>query len=270
MDTLLDLLIGLALSTGVAYAAYRKGSLSTSGLYAAAVLGTLVFALGLLFWTIMILFFVSSSLLSKLKHQNKARVQEFAKAGPRDWLQVAANGAVGLVFAAAYWASGDHLYTVGYIAAFASVNSDTWATEIGVLSNRIPLSILTFKPVSPGVSGAVSGPGTGAALAGAVFISLLAGLGMKFAHPGSVHWLMITAICTGGGFAGCLTDSLLGATVQAMYRCRVCGKLTERLTHHGKPTELVRGYKFFQNDMVNLTSSVVGSLLAMAAFALFR
>jgi uncharacterized protein (TIGR00297 family) len=266
----LDLFWGLGLSSLVAYGAYRKGSLSPSGLFAATVLGTLIFVLGkLLFWAIMILFFVSSSLLSKINHGNKALVQqEFAKTGRRDWLQVLANSAVGLSFAAAYWYSGNQLFIVGYVATFATVNADTWATEIGILSNRPPISILSFKPGAPGVSGAVSLLGTGAALAGALFISSLAGIGLLWSNAPSMNWLLIIAVGTLGGFAGCLTDSLLGATVQAMFKCRVCGKLTEKKEHHGQPTQLAQGLLLFQNDMVNLTSSLVGGLLAMAIFSI--
>lgn len=260
-----DLGLGLLLSLAVAWAAYRKKSLSVSGLYAAVVLGTLIYLLGgLLFWAILILFFISSSLLSKFRRKDKVLIeQDFAKTGNRDWLQVLANGAVGLGFAAAWRVTGDSLFAVGYIATFATVNADTWATEIGILSSRPPVGILTFKPVTPGASGAISFLGTSAALAGAIFIALVSGLGLMLTDPGSFSFLLVLAGGISGGIFGCLTDSLLGATVQAAYRCPVCGKLTERKIHHQQTTQLVRGFRFFHNDMVNLASSLLGGLLAM-------
>lgn len=267
MDITLDLLLGLVLSGAVAGVAYRKNSLSPSGLCAALILGTLIFFLGRLFlWSIMILFFVSSSLLSKFHRKAKATLeQDFAKTGRRDWLQVLANGSVGLGLAAAWWFSGNYLFLIGYIATFATVNADTWATEIGILSPRPPVSILTFKPLPPGASGAVSLLGTGAAMAGAALISLFAALGLQATSSG-VNLFLVLASVIFGGIGGCLMDSLLGATVQGMYQCTVCGKLTERTIHHDRKTELVRGFRFFHNDLVNLASSLAGALLAMALF----
>lgn len=267
--SLTDLILGAVFSCLIAYTAYRKKSLSPSGFYAATVLGTLIFALGRLFWAILILFFVTSSLLSKFKHGSKASIEEnFAKTGSRDWLQVLANGVVGLGFAAAYWVTGNYIFAVGYTAALATVNADTWATEIGTLSVKAPVSILTFKPVATGVSGAVSLMGTSAAIAGAVFISLISGLGLVWTGAPALNVLAIITAASVGGIIGCLSDSLMGATIQAMYKCQVCSKITERKIHHQKPTILIRGWGLVQNDMVNLSSSLVGGLLAIALFSL--
>lgn len=266
MDIPLDLGLGLILSGAVAGAAYWKKALSPSGLIAAIILGTLIYVLGqLLFWAILILFFISSSLLSKFKRQAKTRIeQDFAKTGRRDWLQVLANGSVGLGFATAWRLTGNPLFAVGYIGAFATVNADTWATEIGILSSRPPVNILNLRPAEPGASGAVSPLGTCAALMGAAFIAILAGLGLTATVPTSL--IQVLAAGTVGGIGGCLFDSLLGATVQAMYQCQVCGKLTERTVHHQQETILVRGFRFFHNDLVNLASSLLGALAAMTLF----
>ncbi|WP_036586443.1 DUF92 domain-containing protein, partial [Paenibacillus darwinianus] len=67
---------------------------------------------------------------------------------------------------------------------------------------------------------------------------------------------------TVAGLAGAFADSVLGATVQAMYRCRVCGSETERAAHCGPPAELVRGLRMMTNDLVNLCASVFAGLLA--------
>uniref|UniRef100_UPI000FD86BB8 DUF92 domain-containing protein n=1 Tax=Paenibacillus glycanilyticus TaxID=126569 RepID=UPI000FD86BB8 len=64
-------------------------------------------------------------------------------------------------------------------------------------------------------------------------------------------------------------DSLLGATGQAMFRCRVCGSETERAVHCGTAAERVRGLAALNNDRVNLLSSVFAGLLGWAIGALF-
>ena len=59
---------------------------------------------------------------------------------------------------------------------------------------------------------------------------------------------------------GSLADSVLGATLQAVYVCRNCGKRTEDRRHaHGTaaPTlTLVRGVPLMTNDTVNLCASL--------------
>ena len=68
------------------------------------------------------------------------------------------------------------------------------------------------------------------------------------------------------GASGSLVDSVLGATLQALYRCDACGASTEEPRHKasGQPARLVRGYAWITNDTVNalatLTGAAVGSL----------
>jgi uncharacterized membrane protein len=68
------------------------------------------------------------------------------------------------------------------------------------------------------------------------------------------------------GLAGSLADSVLGATLQAIYVCHGCGQRTEdRLHAHGTEAPaltLVRGLPLVTNDTVNLCASLVGALTA--------
>ena len=69
---------------------------------------------------------------------------------------------------------------------------------------------------------------------------------------------------TGGGVAGSAFDSLLGATVQAIYWCDTCAKETERQVHRcGARTRQVRGWRWLGNDLVNFFASAVGALVAV-------
>ena len=108
-----------------------------------------------------------------------------------------------------------------FVGAMAAVTADTWATEIGVLSASPPRLITTLRPVAAGTSGGITPLGTLAALAGGVFIGvsawLLAALG---GQPGGVLLLAVGSVV---GVVSALFDSLLGATVQRVYECRVCG-----------------------------------------------
>jgi uncharacterized membrane protein len=136
------------------------------------------------------------------------------------------------------------------------VNADTWATELGVLSKNLPRLITNGKAVERGTSGAVSLPGSLAALGGAALIGLTAGLFSLKAEP-----LRLAGAAILGGLAGSFFDSLLGATVQAIYYCPACQKETERHPRHlcGTETSLRRGWRWLNNDVVNFACSLVGA-----------
>lgn len=258
------IIVGLAASLLVAGVAYRKRSLSVSGAVAAVLLGTLMYALGDIRWYgLLLAFFISSSLLSHRKKEEKRAVEDlFAKTGTRDWLQVAANGGLGLVaVVGAFVTLHEEIWYAFYIGIMAAVTSDTWATEVGVLARGKPRYIFTGRRVEPGTSGGISLLGLLASLAGGVFIG---GLGALFA------WLVEETMTFGyiaagtlGGMAGSLTDSALGAGWQQMYRCRICAKETEKTMHCGASTIVVKGYAWCTNDVVNMTASLVGGAVAV-------
>jgi uncharacterized protein (TIGR00297 family) len=157
-----------------------------------------------------------------------------------------------------------------FIGAMATVNADTWATEIGVLSAHQPRMITTGKPVQVGTSGGVTILGTTATAAGGIFISLMAIVFALLAGDSSLSPSLIFITGTVSGLAGALFDSLLGATVQAIYFCDNCKKETEKTLHTcGKPTRMIRGWKWLDNDLVNFTSSIIGAAVAAGlAFSL--
>jgi uncharacterized membrane protein len=126
--------------------------------------------------------------------------------------------------------------------------------------------------VEPGTSGGITLLGSGASAAGALTIGvvLLLVLAVEQALGGGggalAWWLLPAALL--GGVAGSLCDSLLGATVQAIY-CYPDGRETERtVARDGTPTTFVRGWRWLNNDMVNLLSSLVGGGVAVLAWLL--
>jgi uncharacterized protein (TIGR00297 family) len=253
--------IGLAGSVLIAGLAYWKGSLSSSGTVAAIVLGTLLYALGSVAWFgTLILFFISSSLLSKWKQKQKAHVEAtYEKTGRRDAGQVLANGGLGLLLCVANTFAPHALWFYAYVGVMASVNADTWATEIGGLSKKPPRSILSGQTVPSGTSGGVSSLGMLATFAGALFIGVVAWL---LTRGSFTHGWRVVLVGLVAGVVGSLVDSLLGARLQAMYRCGTCGRDVERQMHCGVATSQVRGWRLFNNDVVNLVASLIGGVVA--------
>jgi uncharacterized membrane protein len=117
------------------------------------------------------------------------------------------------------------------------------------------------KQVEQGTSGGISLWGTGASLLGAGVIALPAVLLSPTGTSNTNYFLLITA----AGVAGSLFDSLLGATVQAMYYCPTDKKETEKHPLHtcGTETVHIRGWKWLDNDWVNFACSAFGVLIAL-------
>lgn len=264
---LTQMLIGLAIAGAIAAAGWRLRSLAPSGAVAAALLGALTFGIGgLPAAVLLVVFFVSSSLLTRLFAKRKrALAKTFSKGGRRDWAQVLANGGPALLvllLAGLDWLPVS-LGWLCFAAALASVNADTWATELGVLSAAAPRLITTGRSVPKGTSGGISAAGSLAAAAGAL---LIGAVGAALVRVDVLPFLLTV---TTAGLLGACFDSLLGATVQAIYYCPKCKKETERHPLHtcGTQTQLRRGLAWMDNDLVNFLSALFGVLVALAAAA---
>lgn len=258
--------VSSALGLLVGEAARRRGALSPSGALGAAGIGTAVVGGGGVRPAALLLtFFGSSTALSKLSSRRQdGGAQPDALLAPdegprRTLVQVLANG--GLPALLALWGGIEPSprLRAAYGGALAAANADTWATEIGSRSGSPPRSIVTLRVVPPGVSGGVSPLGTTASLGGALVIAA-ASVGLR---GGGLQGVGPIAVA---GVVGSLADSILGATLQAVYRCDVCGERTEDRTHHhgaGAPALiLTRGLTVMTNDTVNLCASTTGAFVA--------
>ena len=136
---------------------------------------------------------------------------------------------------------------------------DSLASDIGTLSKKPPYDIFHKCTVAKGISGGITLLGTVASLVGAfVFASLIT----LICHLPIYAIALIVAV----SYAGCVTDTVLGALVQVKYRCRICGADTEREEHCATPTVHLRGISKINNDTVNLLSGFVVFLLSFTVF----
>ena len=257
----MQLLLGSLLAITIAFLAYKAHSLNKSGALAAAFTGTIIFGIGGWEWAILLLtFFITSSALSRAFKKRKQGLDEkFSKGHERDAGQVFGNGGIATLFAALHLFFPNELWPwLGFAAALAAVNADTWATELGVLNPHPPRMITNLnKIVEKGTSGGISLIGTLASLTGSALIAFLASLLTD-------SWSLLPLI-TFSGLAGSHCDSLLGGTVQAMYYCPADKKETEKHPLHtcGSQTVHIRGWKWLDNDWVNFSCGAFGMLVAM-------
>ena len=264
--SLLEHVIYLCLSLAGAIFAYRRKSLTFSAALAAFFLGAALYLTGgPLFFILLMVFFLSSTFLSHFKASLKDPIEAriHAKSGPRDIFQVGANGGAALIMAVPFAISQNPAYLVAVAASFAACNADTWASEIGILSKKAPVSLITLKPVSPGLSGGVSPLGFLASLGGSAVVALTYGL-YQFAagNSGLLLWMQILMIAF-GGLLGSILDSLMGAAIQAKYISHDTGELTEQPDHNNIPNQLVSGITFVNNDFVNFASSLLAATMVL-------
>jgi uncharacterized protein (TIGR00297 family) len=247
-----------------AMSGYFLKSLTLSGAFAAILVGLSVNAgFGLKGLILIGAFFVSSNYWSKYKSSVKRVIEEkLAKGGTRDWLQVFANGGAASFFSLLYFFQPEQIWMLGFMVCLASANSDTWASEIGSLSRKNPIYIRTFKRIERGTSGAISGLGTAAAVAGAFFISIFS----YFLFQIDLFLVLIVFLF---GFIGNVLDTVFGAFYQQLYLCVECGLTTERKKHCQIPTKRIKGFRIVDNDMVNFLSGFIAAVLSILIFRFF-
>ncbi len=256
-----QILIGLLAAALVSVVSRKTALLTSNGAAAQFFLGWALFGLGGWKWAVPVLaFFASSSVLSHVGLRRKAGFeQRYQKSGSRDAWQVLANGGTAGAMVMAGFLASSPLWYLAALGSLAAANADTWGSEVGVLSLSAPRLVTSMKKTEPGMSGGVTVIGTIAAIAGGGVVAIS---GLPWIEP--EFRLQALWIITLSGTLGMLVDSLLGAALQAQYRCRVCSIITERAVHCGAQTTLVRGYRPVTNDTVNLLCTAAGG--GFAAF----
>jgi uncharacterized protein (TIGR00297 family) len=262
-DVFVNILGTLAL-LGISLAAYRLRATDFWGTASGFALGLLIAVTSGWAWVaVLIAFLVIGSGATKYRYQFKLSIHAAEdKRGARGIRNVVANGAVAAAISVINYFEPNPLLAVLFVAAMSSAAADTLATEIGLLSGQQPVLInrpSTFTP--PGISGGVTTLGEVAGLLGSFLMAIVAvALGVLGRSP---TYVVVAALA---GFVGCNVDSLLGSTIQVLYKCAVCGTMTERKVHCEQPTTWVKGLRAVGNNEVNLLSDVVAVAIAFLAF----
>ena len=153
-----NIIVTSVLIAALVAASLKARILDKNGIIAAALLGFFVGCLGHWTWLLLLLcFLLTSHIATKWRFEEKSeRGLNESSDGHRGWINVAANGGMPalvtlIAFVAEDWESGLWLFA----AAVAVATSDTWASEIGCLDNRVRM-ITTLKPCEAGTNGGFS------------------------------------------------------------------------------------------------------------------
>ena len=256
-------LIGAIAAALITALARRLQLLDETGQWAALACGIIVSAAGWPWAILLVAYFASASAVTRMGAEQKA--ERTRRSVPqitwRNAFQVAANGGL---FALLAYRAGDapeSTYGIAAAGALAAANADTWATELGTLWGGRARSILNWRPTGPGMSGGVTLIGTLGGVAGAVLVAVVVAL--VFDRP--LRGTFVAAVIA-GGFAGCIADSLIGATLQARRWCDHCKEWTERRVHPcSYRTVHAAGIRWVSNDVVNTAATFIGAAAAVVA-----
>ncbi|MHA1711732.1 MAG: DUF92 domain-containing protein [Candidatus Freyarchaeota archaeon] len=292
-----NIAIGFIVVGGLGLASVKAKAVDVSGLLAGLVVGLAIWVFTSWTWFIMVMtFHIVAAVFTKYKYERKRKqgvAQE--KGGARAWTNVFANGGVaaflavmeGLCLLAIPLGNFD-MFLAGFLGAVATGTADTLATEIGLLYPKDPRLIINpLKRVPPGTSGGVSPLGEMAILLSGLIIggvaallyqlNLLDAVGgingliirvIDYLGIGVPVWTKLLMISVMSGFIGSTVDSVIGATIQSLFKCNVCGKITEREEHCGQVTRQLKGYRVIDNNIVNLAATAVGALSGFVFYLL--
>ncbi|EEF30259.1 conserved hypothetical protein [Ricinus communis] len=214
--------------------------LSLSGICAAFLLGTLTWrAFGPSGFLLVACYFVIGTAATKVKMaQKEAQGVAEKRKGRRGPGSVIGSSAAGCVcaFLSIYGVGGEafsRLWELGFVASFCTKLSDTVSSEIGKAYGKITYLVTTFKIVPRGTEGAVSVEGT---LAGLLASILLASIGCFL---GEIH-IPEAVICVIASQIANVGESIIGATFQEK-----------------------EGFRWLNNDVVNVLNISIGSILAV-------
>ncbi len=212
-----NLLISVALVMILMVISRIRKILNESGTWAAAIMGLVVAIGGHWTWLVTLLAFLSAGFFVTRWRYDEKKEMGFNEGedGERDWTNVISNGGVPMLISLYAFMTEDwqELLPI-FVASVAVATSDTFASEVGCLDNRVYM-ITTLKKCEPGLNGGFSPNGQIAALVGALLISLVAtALGLLVgaeALSSPVEFIVSISII---GFLGCQIDSLLGALLE--------------------------------------------------------
>jgi uncharacterized protein (TIGR00297 family) len=198
-------------NVAVAWLGHRMGMVTSAGALTGAIIGTAIaVTTGWPGWVLLLATFLAASLSSRLGVRRKTLLgiaeERGGRRGPGN--AIANTGLAAAAAVLSVLSGGRDQALLAFGAALAAGGSDTIASEIGKAWGRHTYLVTNFRRVAPGTSGGVSLEGTVAGIAGACLLAAIAVL------VGLIPSGALIAVVAGATI-GSLTESLLGATLEA-------------------------------------------------------
>ncbi|ACV24678.1 TIGR00297 family protein [Methanocaldococcus fervens] len=201
MEALIKLFVSILVVCVLALIIKRSKCLDDSGIIGSSIMAfILIYFCGFKYLALLLSFLILGVLVSRigLDKKKSKKMDETC----RTLKNVLANGLIPILFAI-LTIFGLNWALVGYVSSIAAATSDTFSSELGVLSDENPKLITTFEVVEKGTDGAITIFGTLSGILGAFLIGFLG-----YLFFGDVKIILCGTI---GGIFGNLADSLFGA-----------------------------------------------------------
>ncbi|KAF7186509.1 Protein PGR [Pseudocercospora fuligena] len=246
------------------------------------------------FWLLMV-FFLFGTFVTKIGHTSKSQLTQSSTGGSggegaRKAIQVWANSgwACLLILTHTYLLNtgpfisshiaispGPHspillqLLPIGIISQYAAVAADTFASELGILSQDQPFLITApWKKVPKGTNGGVTIDGLKYSVLGSGLLTFVAGMVLFFAEPRVMMDAKVSGLLVVAGLVGSVIDSVLGALAQVTVTDKGTGKVVEgaggqrvKVLPDGSRVQI--GTDLLTNNGVNFVMASSASILAM-------
>lgn len=251
----MNLIISILLSLLLGGIAYLKKALTIPALILAVIFSIIISYYGGLTSFIILVTVFLGSIITKIFQKEK-------KKQSRNIIQIICNVGIPTISIIIYGLTKNDIYLLIYASVMSESLADTLASDIGKLSKKDPVNILTWKKSKKGLSGNISMLGLFSALIGTILIGIIYYVGME-------QSLLSFMIIVLSGFLGSVIDSILGATFQVKYRCPKCKEIVEQKNHCETFATYYKGIKVINNNTVNfLTNLIVFLILVLALIIL--
>ena len=259
----LALEVVLILSPILAFLAVGSGAMATDAGIAAFFLFALVgffgkgftpiFFIGLLFLISTVVSYVGKRIVKKRGEDTDSHKARRAK-------QIIAVGLFAIIALILHSVTEKAIFYHIFFLALVEQIADSMASDIGRLTKRKNINIITWRPIEKGISGGVSALGTVAALISSFILTAVP----YFLGALSLKVFVFIGILA---FVGTVIDSVVGALFQSLYLCDGCSRKVESPMHCGKPARLIKGLGIIDNVAVNYIAGFV--TCAMGALLIF-
>jgi uncharacterized protein (TIGR00297 family) len=290
MISMLSHAVAASIALSIGGHGYRKGSLDASGALTALIVGYITVLGGFYETIVLLFFFFSSSKLTKFKGEIKKKREDdhLSGEGHRNWEQVVANGGFPTLLclllillpntSTTAITTSDILLNkstrmnlfllCGYLGTYCSNCSDTWASEVGILSKKEPWFVLApWRTVPYGTNGGVSVKGLFASFLAGLSYSVITVLYVVIEERNVTSFNILIALFCLPIFAamfGTILDSVLGALFE--YSCYskrkgVVLKQYDPKEDVGDNLVHISGLDILSGNHTNFLSGVVTGLL---------
>ena len=173
--------------------------------------------------------------------------------------QVFSNGWVGAVLYILYGLTDQPHWQLFAWCSFAISICDTISSEVGTAIRGKTFNILNLRAMQPGLSGGISIAGT---LGGLVSLLLLSAYLYLIFPMTTIQLLLVVGI----GMAGMLVDSILGSSLQALWKE---GDEWIEFKQAQSDAQLIKGLAWLDNHWVNFLSNGITMIFAYLAYVFF-